>query len=308
MVAKIRKKCLIIEVDPTWQQIISRSIQDIGGFDFELEIASNIDKASAAIRKQNFDLIFLDLSLDQKKTHKWGRDLLVSLKTSDIRIPPTIVVSGNAEFDDIIELLNNFRDCVYYLAQKQRFLDLGTRQEFNTAVSKALDSEKISSSTNLPRDSRHNSLDIILNLCNRFPFLARELRTRSHGQKVFEIENEYDIQYLFLAILRLHFDDVRREECTPQYAGGSSRIDFLLKENKIAIELKKTRKGLRAKEVGEQLIIDISRYQSHPSCETLVCFVYDPDLKISNPVGLENDLNSMYSNDFKVYTVIAPKS
>nr|GFC70330.1 hypothetical protein [Tanacetum cinerariifolium] len=85
--------------------------------------------------------------------------------------------------------------------------------------------------------------------------------------------------------------DVRAEEWTPSYAGGSSRVDFLLKKERIIIEIKKTRPTLKAKHIGEQLIVDSQRYRAHPDCGRLLCFVYDPEGWVANPAGLENDLN-----------------
>jgi hypothetical protein len=77
---------------------------------------------------------------------------------------------------------------------------------------------------------------------------------------------------------------------TPSYAGAASRVDFLLKTEQIIIEIKKTRKGLAAKQIGEQLIIDSQRYKAHPDCKQLICFVYDPEGRIANPIGIERDL------------------
>ena len=48
---------------------------------------------------------------------------------------------------------------------------------------------------------------------------------------------------------------------------------------------------LSDKLIGEQLIVDMNRYQSHPDCKRLVCFVYDPEGHVKNPVALENDLS-----------------
>ena len=110
----------------------------------------------------------------------------------------------------------------------------------------------------------------------------------------------------YATVPKLHFDDIRPEEWTPSYAGSASRVDFLLKQEKIIIEVKKTRTKLRDREVGEQLIIDIDRYKSHPNCDTLICFVYDPDSLINNPVGLENDLNRK-TDELNVITIISPK-
>jgi hypothetical protein len=52
-----------------------------------------------------------------------------------------------------------------------------------------------------------------------------------------------------------------------------------------------TRPGLKVKELSSQLIEDIERYRAHPDCESLICFVYDPAGLISNPRGIEADLD-----------------
>ena len=65
---------------------------------------------------------------------------------------------------------------------------------------------------------------------------------------------------------------------------------------------KKTRQGLNNKKLGEELTIDIQKYQAHPDCKALVCFVYDPEGKISNPRGLEKDLEQVTDNiEVKVF-------
>ena len=141
---------------------------------------------------------------------------------------------------------------------------------------------------------------------SRFHLVSRQLRERREGRPTLEIEDEYDVQDLLHALLHIYTDDIRKEEWTPSYAGGSSRMDFLLKQEQIVVEVKKTRKGLGAKEIGDQLIIDIGRYQEHPDCHTLFCFVYDPEARIGNPVGIERDLKSQ-SKDIEVEVFIFPK-
>ena len=150
-----------------------------------------------------------------------------------------------------------------------------------------------------------NALAIVERLCRRFHLVARQLRSRHNGRETLEIEDEYDVQDLLHALLTIYFDDIRPEEWTPSYAGSSSRMDFLLKQEKIVIEAKKTRKGLGAKEVGEQLLIDIQKYKEHPYCSLLVCFVYDPEGRIGNPRGIENDLNKSYDG-LPVKVLITP--
>lgn len=139
----------------------------------------------------------------------------------------------------------------------------------------------------------------------RFHLITRQLRNRYNGRNTLEVEDEYDVQDLLHSLLRLFFDDIRAEEWTPSYAGGSSRMDFLLKKEKIVIEVKKTRQGLSDKDLGKQLIEDKAKYSSHPDCKKLICFTYDPEGRIVNPAGIQHDLNSK-DNSLEVEIVIKP--
>mgnify|MGYP000580131794 CR=1 FL=1 len=158
-----------------------------------------------------------------------------------------------------------------------------------------------------PISRQINFLSQIEKLCCRFHLVVRQLRSRYDNRPALEVKDEYDVQYLFHALLKIFFDDVRPEEWTPSCAGRASRMDFLLKDHLTAIEVKKTRPNLGAKEIGTQLIDDIERYQSHPSCTTLVCFIYDPDSLISNPCGLERDLSGQKGN-ILVKVFVVPRS
>jgi hypothetical protein len=157
-----------------------------------------------------------------------------------------------------------------------------------------------------PQPASRNAIATIENICHRFHAVVRRMRQRYNNRDTLNVEDEYDVQDLLHAVLALEFDDIRPEEWTPSYAGSSSRTDFLLKQEQIVIEVKKTRQGLTAKQLGEELMIDIQRYHSHPDCQTLICFVYDPEGRIANPRGLENDLNRVHEGmDVKV--IITPR-
>ena len=54
-------------------------------------------------------------------------------------------------------------------------------------------------------------------LCNRFDLVARQIQIRyGKGKRTtIEINDEYDVQDLFHALLTLYFDDIRDEEWTP---------------------------------------------------------------------------------------------
>ncbi|MDR2332598.1 MAG: hypothetical protein LBE61_03870 [Burkholderiaceae bacterium] len=150
-----------------------------------------------------------------------------------------------------------------------------------------------------------DAISSIEKICNRFHLVARQLRKRHDDRPTLDVNDEYDVQDLLHALLHLDFDDIRPEEWTPSNAGSSSRVDFLLKSESIVVEVKKTRNKLGARELGNELLIDIGRYQAHPGCKTLICFVYDPDGRIANPRGLEADLNKKV-NDLDVKVFIRP--
>lgn len=124
----------------------------------------------------------------------------------------------------------------------------------------------------------------------RFHAIARQLRVRHSQRESLDIKDEHDVHDLLNALLWLYFRDIRPEEWTPSYGGNASRMDFLLKEEQIVIEVKMTRKGFSDRDVIDQLLVDIARYEEHPDCKTLVCFVYDPDGWIGNSTAVVSDL------------------
>lgn len=129
-------------------------------------------------------------------------------------------------------------------------------------------------------------LELVVRIGRGLPALIDSLTRRHTERTPFEVSDEHDVQDLLGGVLRTMFEDVRPEDPSPTRAGGSSRVDFLLKRQRIVVEVKMTRPGLRERDVGNQLIEDIERYRSHPDRGALVAIVYDPSRHIRNPRGL----------------------
>lgn len=149
-------------------------------------------------------------------------------------------------------------------------------------------------------------IENLKNILKKFNSFYHLLNQRHNKRTGIVINDEYDVQDLLHSILTLFFTDVQRESSVPYNAGSNSRIDFLIRDENIGIEVKMTRKGLKDKELGEQIIIDMHRYSSHQNCKDVLFFIYDPQHYIMNIDGLRNDIKKENSK-LTPHLVIVPE-
>ncbi len=144
--------------------------------------------------------------------------------------------------------------------------------------------------------NKPSSLDEPLRIIIRgLPRAMQPLIHRRKGAQSLLFSSEYDIQDLLHALLRPWISDIRPEEFCPSYAGSNTRMDFLLPAHNLVIETKRVREKAHASKVGDELIIDIEHYRKHQNADHLWCVIYDPELYISNPKGMVNDLEGVRS-------------
>ncbi|MFC5280044.1 hypothetical protein ACFPM1_14935 [Halorubrum rubrum] len=148
--------------------------------------------------------------------------------------------------------------------------------------------------------------DRLTQLCERFPKVAEKLTNRYGDKEPLQMEDEHDVQDLFYALLKIDFDDIRAEEHSPSHAGSGSRVDFVLKEEDIGIEIKYAKEHTQEKRLKNQLAEDKEQYGQHPNCDELICFIYDPEHIISNPLGFEKDMTGR-THDLDTTVIISPK-
>ncbi|WHZ13601.1 MAG: hypothetical protein OJF52_000433 [Nitrospira sp.] len=164
----------------------------------------------------------------------------------------------------------------------------------------------VASVTQPPAGTEDATRDLLRKICTRFHLVARQLRLRKEYRPTLEINDEYDLQDLFYALLRLQFDEVGTEEWSPDYADGARRTTYLLDWDRTAVVVKQTRPGLTTKDLAEQVKLDAVHYSARPNGKTLLCFIYDPDGRIGNPRGLEADLTTV-GDTYAVEVIVAPK-
>lgn len=131
------------------------------------------------------------------------------------------------------------------------------------------------------------------------------IKRRYGNRETIKINDEHDLQNALHSILKLFINDIRAEDYVPSYAGGNSRVDFLIPEHGLIIETKMTNSSLHDKQVGEQLIIDFERYKSTKGYNHLICFVYDKEANIVNPSGLSKDLEGLSDDKMRVSVYIS---
>jgi hypothetical protein len=150
-----------------------------------------------------------------------------------------------------------------------------------------------------------NTNELLLILLKGLRRAMHPLTHRRRGAQPLSFSTEWDVQDLLHALLRPWVADIRPEEYTPSYAGSSTRMDFLLPKYRTVIELKFPRDAGHAKKVGNELIIDIKHYQTHPECDYLWCVVFDPDHLLLNAGGLKTDLEGAHATkDGKVHVTV----
>src|SRR5207237_1301199 len=97
--------------------------------------------------------------------------------------------------------------------------------------------------------------------------------------------DEHDLEDLLRALLHLHFDDVRRETRTPAYA-FSTRTDFLVGPERVAVACKLARPGSCQPDFQLQIVEDAAYYE-RLGCAYLLVLIYDPEQLLREPRRFE---------------------
>jgi len=297
--------------EKTYDDVLKYVKKKIYGLDIEIiseQISQILDGAMRIKNEIVADLVILRDNpkysteveiLEKLVNHKWGASIN---ELNNYRLPKhtitrdTFALAQGFQVPPHIYFENKILSELSIIQSIEEFIDLS-----NTLVRQMKAKAKYRCDC-----SQEDSVAMVRKLLIRFHQVSRQLRVRHENRETLNVEDEYDVQDLLHSLLKIFFDDIRSEEWTPQYAGGAARMDFLLKNEGIVIEVKKTRPTLLAKQIGEQLIIDIIKYKQYQECKILICFIYDPEGRIGNPRGLEVDLNQMTTDDLQVIVIVIP--
>jgi hypothetical protein len=150
--------------------------------------------------------------------------------------------------------------------------------------------------------SKPISTEIILDyVFNNFSLFYQQIQKRYNKRKTIEITDEYDVQDIVHSILRLFLSDIRKEAYNPQHLGKSTKIDFVLYEENIGIEIKYADGINPEKRIGDELLVDINHYKMNRNCKKLYCFIYNPHGAFNNPHGFIKELEESKELPIRVY-------
>ncbi len=134
---------------------------------------------------------------------------------------------------------------------------------------------------------------------------------RYDGRKTLEVNDEFDLQDLLRAFLRMEFPDLIHEDPLPKVASSSGRIDFAVRGKKIYIELKVFKSESHWNStMSKDIASKIERYGRSHECDLLIFFIYDPKQAMREAASIEKDLTNERTIDdkaFRTRVVVAPQ-
>jgi len=206
------------------------------------------------------------------------------------------------------DLEEKLKKCLYTIKQEDPILillkklfkiDEITEDQLDNAI-KQIIQENIDVQTQIIIEDLENALlkiryinkdaeELIRDILNNFSNAVQKIiKERRKDHLCFEIKDEYDVQDILYVILKSVFSNLKEEDPIPKVGGKSSKIDLILREEEILIEVKMIRQSAKDEfEFIKQLKIDFESYHECIWLKKLFCFVYDPFKKIK-------DINNFY--------------
>lgn len=152
--------------------------------------------------------------------------------------------------------------------------------------------------------STSKSNDNIELICNQFCSIVREFRRRSDNGAILEIDHVNDVLYLFKSLLRLYYDTV--VEDIWENSEHLTQLALLMPKEGTALIIKKTYKGITDSELTNDFMEALSRYHQTMEYSNIYYFIYDAELRISQPFNLENELNALNKSLLTIKAFIRP--
>lgn len=119
-----------------------------------------------------------------------------------------------------------------------------------------------------------------------FDACIRYLNTRRSAGAVINIESEADVQDVLYLLLRPWIVDLTYESPADKSGNRYAIKDFASSAGRFVVDAKYIRDREHGRNISRELHDDIEMYRTHPRCDDLIFFVYDPDAFIPDQRAL----------------------
>lgn len=202
------------------------------------------------------------------------------------RVVEGIAIPNQSEIDQIGVYLETASDCIDLLILEELFQKL------------------IQLQTQITKINNLSAYDTIVCVLTNFNNSIKKItQGRRTGHALFSINDEYDVQDLLYVILKSFFPALKEEDPTPRVGAKSNKIDLILREEGILLEVKMIKQSnINEKDFVEQLKNDIQSYRNCQWLKYLLFFVYDPFKKTRDAQNFY-DLNGQQSINGTTFSI-----
>lgn len=101
-------RILIVDDDPSWQELLNESIQEAGLGPHTLHVASSRAEAEALLDRQHFHLAFVDLRLREEARELEGKQIVRKIVAQD-EGTSVVIVTGHADVETALTALKEWK-------------------------------------------------------------------------------------------------------------------------------------------------------------------------------------------------------
>lgn len=152
----------------------------------------------------------------------------------------------------------------------------------------------------------------ILQALREFDACVRYLNTRRSAGAIINIQSEADVQDVLYILLRPWITDLIYESPADKTGNRYAIKDFSSAAARIVIDAKYIRNTEHGRLITKELHDDIEMYRSHPKCDSLIFFIYDPDALIPDQRALREsiEIDRIYGSEnqkrLKCFLIVKP--
>jgi hypothetical protein len=144
--------------------------------------------------------------------------------------------------------------------------------------------------TTIAAESMSRPVQQVLLALSEFDACVRYLNTRRSSGAVINIQSEADVQDVLYLLLRPWITDLVYESPADKTNNRYVIKDFSSTSGRFVIDAKYIRDRDHGKSISKELHDDIEMYRTHPRCDNLIFFVYDPDALIPDQRALREGI------------------